>query len=135
MIIVLDTNVLISGLLSADTPTAMLLNLVARGDVRAAYDDRIMDEYHDVLRREEFGFGEIVRGFWLSYIRSSGIYITPAPLDLRLPDPDDEKSVEAAVASNADALVTGNLKHYNARAKRVARIVLPREFISSFCGD
>jgi predicted nucleic acid-binding protein len=63
------------------------------------------------------------------------LYITPAPLDLRLPDPDDEKSVEAAVASKADALVTGNLKHYNARAKRVARIVSPREFIASFCGD
>jgi putative PIN family toxin of toxin-antitoxin system len=135
VIIILDTNVLISGLLSSDSPPAMMLNLIARGDVRTAYDDRILDEYSDVLNRDEFGFGDIVTGFWLSYIRSSGLYIIAAPLNLELPDPDDEKFVEVAAASDADALVTGNLRHYNARAKRKARIVSPGEFISSFCGE
>ena len=132
MIIVLDTNVLVSGLLSVDNPPAMILNLLAMGDIRAACDDRIIDEYSDVLNREEFGFGRMVTGFWLSYIRSSGLYVMAGPLNLGLPDADDEKFVETAVASSADALVTGNLKHFNARAKRMTRIVSPAEFISVY---
>jgi putative PIN family toxin of toxin-antitoxin system len=132
VIVVLDTNVLVSGLLNPDRPPGMVLNLIARGDIKLAYDNRIINEYSDVLKREEFGFNEAVVDLWIKYIQVSGVPVVPAPLNLELPDSDDEKFVEVAAASGADCLITGNLKHYNARAKRFARIIRPRQFIIEY---
>jgi predicted nucleic acid-binding protein len=49
MIVVADTNVLVSGLLSAHGNPARVLDLLTTGDLKAAYDDRIATEYRQVL--------------------------------------------------------------------------------------
>ena len=56
MIVVVDTNVLVSGLLSAHGASARVLDLLTTGDLQAVYDDRIAAEYRQVLARPRFGF-------------------------------------------------------------------------------
>ena len=56
MSIVLDTNVLVSGLLRAGSPPAAVLDLIFSRQVRLAFDEPIFAEYADVLVRPEFGF-------------------------------------------------------------------------------
>ena len=55
MRIVLDTNVLVAGLLSATGPPGWILEAVLAGDVDLAFDMGIRQEYDEVLRRQELG--------------------------------------------------------------------------------
>jgi len=56
VIIVLDTNILVSALITPFGKAARVLDLVIRGDIRILYDDRILSEYREVLLRPKFGF-------------------------------------------------------------------------------
>jgi predicted nucleic acid-binding protein len=41
-----------------------------------------------------------------------GILVVAAPTAVELPDPDDRAFVEVALSGGADALVTGNRRHF-----------------------
>ena len=58
MRIVLDTNVVVSGLLSDTSVPAQVLDLCISGDVLLVVDGRIMREYEDVLTRYRLILGE-----------------------------------------------------------------------------
>ena len=51
--VVLDTNVLVSGLLSQKSWPAKILDLILADHIHVAYDDRILGEYEEVLSRPE----------------------------------------------------------------------------------
>ena len=53
MKIVLDTNVLVSSLLNPDGSPAKILNLILSEKIILLYDNRILNEYYDVLKREK----------------------------------------------------------------------------------
>lgn len=59
MRIVLDTNVLLSGLLSPSGPPGNIVRLITTGTVRVCYDARILVDYRQVLLRPAFPFTEI----------------------------------------------------------------------------
>ena len=107
MRIVLDTNVLVAGLLSPHGPPAAILNLLMTGAVTLCFDGRILDEYRSVLQRPKFGF-EIQRAEEiLSYFEATGEMIVPTPLDLALPDPADAMFVEVGAAAAVDRISYG----------------------------
>jgi uncharacterized protein len=56
MLLVLDTHVLVSALLSPFSPPARVLGLVLTGEARLAYDDRVPAEYREAPARPKFGF-------------------------------------------------------------------------------
>ncbi|MHB8764502.1 MAG: putative toxin-antitoxin system toxin component, PIN family [Deferrisomatales bacterium] len=115
-ILVLDTNVLVSALIRpAGPPGRILDSLVARA-IELAFDDRILAEYRNVLRRPRFGFLARDVEVLLDHLERCGRLTFAAPLPLQLPDADDLPFMEVAVAAQADALVTGNLKHFPASA-------------------
>ena len=124
MHIVLDTNVLVSGLHNPDGTPGRIVDLVMGGRVQLFYDDRILGEYLDVLARPELGIDPSLAQAVVGYIRLGGIRVTALPLPAdTLPDPDDLPFAEVAVSGAADALVTGNAKHF-AKWKEQGNIVL-----------
>ena len=122
MIIVLDSNVLVSGLPRPHSKPATIVRLVATGALRVAYDERMLVEYREVLARIKFPFSpEQIRNL-LDQIEAEGEAVTALPLSLSLPDPDDLPFPEVAVTAHADAPVTGNkTRHYPARARHGMR--------------
>ena len=54
MRVVIDTNVLVSGLLKQGTPPAEVVADVLAGQLVPLYDHRILDEYREVLARPKF---------------------------------------------------------------------------------
>ena len=111
MIVVLDTNVLVSALLSPFQAPARVLDLVLSGEIDAVVDDRILAEYREVLARPKFGFDVRAVHDLLDYFEHAGVVAQAMPLTIDLPDPDDCIFVEAAASANA-ILVSGNLRHY-----------------------
>lgn len=132
MKIVLDTNVLVSGLLQPFGPSGQIVRLVASGDLVLYYDPRILAEYQEVLLREKFGFDPERVEALLEEIRAGGIPVAARPLPVRLPDVDDEAFLEVALAGGAQCLVTGNEKHYPAKARSGVDVLSPRSFIELY---
>ena len=128
MLIVLDTNVLVSGLLSPFGPPARVLDQVLSNTVQVAYDDRILDEYAEVLSRPVFQFDPGDVRALIEHIRLNGLLVSPAPLEsYDWPDQGDIPFAEVAVSSSSDALVTGNVRHF--KPLREVPVISPREFI------
>ena len=132
MKIVLDTNVLVSGLLQAFGPSGQIVRLVASGELTLCHDPRILAEYQEVLRRDKFSFDPERVDILLEEIRAGGIPVAAGPLAIRLPDSDDEPFLEVALAGRAQCLVTGNIKHYPAEARSGVEVLSPRSFIEAY---
>ncbi len=129
MNIVLDTNVLVSGILTSFGPPAAILRAVLTERVVVCFDERILSEYRDVLARGKFAFDRQLVEELLAFLEAAGLPILAPPLDLTLPDPADQMFIEVAVFGNADFLVTGNLKHFPKTARQGIAVVSPREFV------
>lgn len=130
----LDTNVLVSGLLSPFGPPAQIVRLVAVAELFLCFDPRILAEYRAVLARRKFGFAlEDVKAL-LDEIQSSGELVFGRPLSHPLPDPGDEPFLEVAIAASAEHLVTGNAKHFPARRRSGVSVLSPRELITALRG-
>ncbi len=132
MKIVLDTNVLVSGLLHADSYPGAILRLVAAGEIRILYDARIFIEYKEVLLREKFSFDREWVEVLLDEMESDGILVTARPLTCSLPDPDDAPFLEIASSLPATPLVTGNRRHFPRSATGDVPLFSPKEFIQRF---
>ena len=131
MIVVLDTNVLVAGLLKPFGPSAAVLRLAVAGRIRVVHDYRILSEYRDVLLRPAFGFAPAAVDALLAQLEEDGVAVTPPPSAQRLPDPSDAPFWEAAEASRAEALITGNKRHFPKKSDR-PRILSPAEFRETF---
>ncbi|HVG08643.1 MAG TPA: putative toxin-antitoxin system toxin component, PIN family [Thermoanaerobaculia bacterium] len=132
MKIVLDTNVLVSGLLQPFGPSGQIVRLVASGDLILCHDPRILAEYQEVLLRKKFSFDPERVEILLEEIRAGGIPVAARPLAVRLPDSDDEPFLEVALAGGAQCLVTGNARHYPDEARSGAEVLSPRAFIDLY---
>lgn len=131
MLVVLDTNILVSALLSPFGPPARVLDLVLSGDIRAAYDDRLLAEYREVLARPKFSFAPEEVAAVLAYLESDGEQVTAPPLACELPDSDDLPFLEVAAQAGA-VLITGNTAHYPEAVRGEIQVVAPGEFIRAW---
>jgi putative PIN family toxin of toxin-antitoxin system len=132
MIIVLDTNVIVSGILRPYSKAATILHLLAEGTIKLAYDVRLLSEYRDVLSRPKLKFSKEDVDAFLDPIEPEGVLVSATPLKFRLPDPDDEPFLEVALAAKAVALVTGNKRHFPKNEYEGVKIIPPAEFLEEF---
>ena len=111
MLVVIDTNILVSALWSRDGVPARVVGLVLSGQLIPCYDHRIMLEYRQVLQRPKFRFRPAEVNALLDWIRLAGRSVVPAPVEAPFVDEADRKFYEVAKYCGA-VLITGNLKHY-----------------------
>lgn len=114
MLLVLDTNVLVSALLKPGSVPDRALSAIWARDATILYDARIEDEYRSVLARPKFRAIERARiDDVLAEIIARGKALEDvARWDGAMTDDDDRIFVEVALAGHAHAIVTGNVRHY-----------------------
>ncbi|MDR2143577.1 MAG: putative toxin-antitoxin system toxin component, PIN family [Treponema sp.] len=125
MKIVLDTNVIVSALLCPQSLPAKILGLLLNGTIGIVYDNNVLVEYIDVLNREKFKINKELIKIVLDFLVSDGEYIVSIPQNARFTDEDDRIFYELYKSSEADFLITGNIKHF----PKERNIITPREFI------
>ena len=132
MKIVLDTNVLVAGLLSPFGPCAEIVRMVSSGDLTLYFDSRILSEYSEVLRRSKFRFQIDKVVALLDHIEHRGHIVASSPLLNVLPDPGDQAFLEVAVAGKAVCLVTGNRTHFPPRQCQGIKVLSPSDFLTFY---
>lgn len=113
---VIDTNVLVSALISnhSDTATVQLVGRLISGEIVPVYSDEIMREYREVLGRKKFSFEQDLINYILLAVERYGLMVEPSATGVILPDMKDLPFYEVVMEKRDDGayLVTGNLKHF-----------------------
>jgi putative PIN family toxin of toxin-antitoxin system len=130
--VVVDTNVLVAGLLSPFGPPGEIVRMIAAGSLSLCFDARILTEYADVLSRSKFRFDPELIQIFLERIRVDGHSVVGSPLTHRLPDASDEAFLEAALAGQAICLITGNLRHFPRSRRQGMSVLSPAEFLGDY---
>jgi predicted nucleic acid-binding protein len=126
-LIVLDTNVVVSALLSSQqSPPVEIVSLAVMGLLTLCYDARIMSEYREVLQRPRFDFNPKQVRILLSALEQGGLPVDPLPLKPACADPDDQAFYEVAQLCFCP-LITGNKRHFPPETG----ILSPREYLKS----
>lgn len=128
MRVVLDTNVIVSAVLTTHGPCARILDMLVDGVFGIFTDDRILAEYDTVLRRPALRLvpGDVAEVLVL--LHSAAEPVAAVPLPTELPDPGDMPFLEVAASAGA-ILITGNIRHYPNRSRAGVTVLTPREFI------
>ena len=132
MRLVIDTNVLVSGLLTPFGVCGDIVRLIVSGEITICVDGRIIFEYEEVLKRPRFHFSHHQVETFIAYIQSTAEQHSPPPLRHPLPDPDDAPFLEVAISAKADALVTGNTKHFPPLLRHDIPVLSPRTLLDAW---
>jgi putative PIN family toxin of toxin-antitoxin system len=110
--VVLDTNVLLSLFVFADSRYVPIRERLAAGDWLALGNARCLGEYERVLAYPEFGLDEAARRIAFDAYATQVVMVDVVPAAASpLPqcrDPDDQKFLELARDGEADWLVTSD---------------------------
>lgn len=132
MNIVLDTNVLVAGLLSPFGPCGEIVRMVSSGELTLSLDARVLTEYQEVLGRPKFKFDKDKVAALLDHIEHRGITVASSPLPQPLPDIDDEPFLEVAMAARAICIVTGNQVHFPTELCQGVMVLSPSDFLGFY---
>lgn len=130
---VLDTNVLVSALISPGGPSAQLLVSLRSGAFELVVSPLLLTELREVLGRAKFEryvtepeivtYVELIR-------RESIVHTDPEPSAESLSiDPDDEYLIDLARDARVDALVSGD--DHLLTLRHELSVMSPREFLES----
>ncbi|MDR1360251.1 MAG: putative toxin-antitoxin system toxin component, PIN family [Deltaproteobacteria bacterium] len=121
---VLDTNILVSALLSPSGNPAQVFRKFLTGTLDLAYSKDILVEYEDVLYRPRLRIPANDVETALAAVRRFGEVVVPVPSTGAMIDGDDRVFYDTAKTAGA-YLITGNAKHY----PQEAFILTPAEFL------
>ena len=99
--VVVDTNVMVSALLVAESNPARILNMVLNGRLLLCYDSRIMLEYKTVLFRPKFPFQKRDVQILLDTLMRIGASVLAEPSEVQFSDVTDKKFFEVALSAGA----------------------------------
>ncbi len=127
--IILDTNVLHSGLYSSRGASYQILRLIKNGKIKPVLSTALLFEYEDVLKRnkrilkiKEKDIESILDNL-CSVSKHQKIYFLWRPY---LSDPKDDLILELAVASETKTIVTHNIKDFKGIHKFGVRSITPK---------
>lgn len=135
MRVVLDTNVLVSGLLRPSSVPARVLYLIHESRVRPVVDGRLLGEYAEVLARPRLGISADIAAELLRHLSDVSEHVTVIAEDVSrldrvaLPDAGDRPLIELAVSAGVSAIVTGNTRHFPTDALEPVRVLTPRQLL------
>ncbi|MXY91162.1 MAG: putative toxin-antitoxin system toxin component, PIN family [Gammaproteobacteria bacterium] len=110
MRVVLDTNVLVSALISSSGPPGQLLSAVKRGDMALVTSEYQLDELRNVLSRERlrpYITPEEAQDL-IDNLETVGTSVSELPECELSPDPADNPILASAIAGNANLIVSGD---------------------------
>ena len=126
--IVLDTNVLVSAMLSTKGNEALALRLALSGAFEVGVTTAILNEYRAVLERPRFKISRAKIDALFSQLKTQAKLVRPTHTVETSPDEADNRFLECAETINAEFVITGNKRHFP-KVWKNTKIVNAREFL------
>jgi len=130
--VVLDTNVLVSGVIAAGH-SARILDAARKEEIKLITSAHMLEEFGDVVSRRR-----IVRKYpavtenaeiLLDFIRAFAEFVSGTPEENQIsPDRDDDFVLACAVDGKADYIVSGDPHLLDLKSFKKIPILSPREF-------
>jgi len=127
MRLVIDCNVLVAAGWNSGTCREVLF--AAMRDHAPLMSRGILDEYATVFEYSRFDHIRPTLKLLRDALLKTATLVRPVPSPFLLPDPKDMIYLETALAGQADAIVTGNIKHFPEPSYGHVRILTPRMFL------
>lgn len=131
---VLDTNVIVSGLLSPAGNARLVLAMAFARKFDLIVSAELFAEYETVIKRPKFRFRPEEIHEALTELRRVGELVKPTDHVSESPDEADNRFLECAEAGSADYLVTGNTSHFPKKWGK-AEVVTIRRFLEVLTPD
>ena len=132
MKVVLDTNVLVSGILFTGPPHQILLAW-SEGRFELVFTSDIHEEYRRVAAELQQQFPRVDLAAALHLVLVNANAFPPAALDGRIrTDPDDDKFLACALASGARIIVSGDKHLVDVSGYRGIKVLRPRAFVDRY---
>ncbi len=133
--IVLDTNVVLSALLWRGTPYRLFEAARQREQIDLFTSTALLEELAEVLMRPALvkrlaALGRTARQVLADYIEAADLVTPLAVPPVIATDPDDDHVIAAAVAAEADLIVSGDRHLLALGMHRSIRIVTPTEALT-----
>ncbi|MDR2547352.1 MAG: putative toxin-antitoxin system toxin component, PIN family [Lachnospiraceae bacterium] len=109
--VVIDTNVLVSSILTFDGNPARVMKQISNKQVTLVYCPEILREYERVLMYDKLNIASQTQLKIINEITKLGVMIEPIPSNIILSDETDCIFYDTAKTCEA-ILITGNIKHY-----------------------
>jgi putative PIN family toxin of toxin-antitoxin system len=138
MIVILDTNILVSALRSNAGPCHALLQAIPSAKFTPALSVPLFNEYLDVLHRPGLVSSALTRSDIDRICDKIAEHASHQDIHYLwrtiLPDPKDDHVLEVAVAAQARYIVTRNLKDFGPATSFGITAILPAAFIQLIGG-
>ena len=132
MRIVLDTNVLVSGIFFSGPPF-QILQAWRDGNVQLVLSPEILEEYRRVSQSLKERFPEVDLSPVLDLIAANSDMVeAPVLSEPVCDDPDDDKFLACALASNTKVIVSGDKHLLKISGHRDIEVVKPGKFITEY---
>lgn len=132
MKIVLDTNVLVSGIFFSGPPLEILKAWRER-KIQLLLSDEVLDEYRRVAAELGTQFPAIDISSLLDLITVYSNIIEPVTLPEPVcTDPDDDKFIACAIAGKSGIIVSGDKQLLKVDGYRKIRVIKPRDFVEKY---
>jgi len=130
---VVDTNILISGVIKPERATGEILRRLRDGEFVLLYTEPLLAELAEVINRprirQKYGLGSEDIETVLALILLRGEPIDPTRRVEICRDPKDNMILEAAVAGQADMITSGDFDLLSLREFAGMPIISPAEFL------
>ncbi len=129
MTVVIDTNVILSGILFGGKPK-QALEMALSGSIQLAISESLIIELQGVLQRPKFELSAQLVQTIVSEYASIASWIEPSEhFNVVVDDPSDNFFIDCAVAAKADYLITGDRHLLNLGTFKMIKIVSVDTFI------
>lgn len=134
MKVILDTNVLVSGIFFSGVPYD-ILTAWRDGKINLIVSPEILEEYRRVGEEMENKFPGVEVAPFLELLAIKATMVAARPLiEAVCTDPDDDKFLACAIASKAKLICSGDKALLKTTGYRGIEVLTPRSFADRFLG-
>src|SRR5260370_8769069 len=104
--VVLDTNVVVSGLLHQKGAPAAILDAATSKQFRCYISESLLDEYREVLTRDYLGLDQHRAARFIRDLREAAVFVVPRKKVAVARDPDEDRLIALTLQAGTGFIVT-----------------------------
>jgi putative PIN family toxin of toxin-antitoxin system len=129
MRVIIDTNVLISGIFFGGPP-AKILEAWHGGELKLVVSPEILEEYFEVCERISVRYPDIdIAPILVLVARNSQVVESPPLAEQISRDLDDDKFIACAIASDTRTIISGDNDLLTVSGYERVQVMTPRDFV------